>query len=127
MVCKANAFESLCNALDFDSVAGQWLPSTMGWYEYTPPIPWDSSDGGGGRGGGSAFGGMFGASGGAFEEEQQRAFEPYIGGGEWLRQGATVTSRDGSHFLIMLWDGNLAVFEGSGPQNAGPKPIWQSR
>ena len=53
-------------------------------------------------------------------------FDPILRQSEFLKNGAYLTSADGSHFAIMLPDGNFAIYEGSGPRDAGERPIWQT-
>ena len=56
-------------------------------------------------------------------------YDPYMHQGEYLRVGSFITAEDGSHFAIMLADGNFAIFTGAGPHEitGNPAPIWETR
>mmetsp|Transcript_25994 Transcript_25994/g.52197 ORF Transcript_25994/g.52197 Transcript_25994/m.52197 type:complete len:285 (+) Transcript_25994:97-951(+) len=45
IVCKANVFEEVCQAFDFELVAGgNWVPqNSFGWYDYVPPPTFGST------------------------------------------------------------------------------------
>lgn len=62
-------------------------------------------------------------------ERQAPQYDPYMHQGEFLRVGAYITAEDGSHFAIMLADGNFAIFAGAGPHDItdNPSPIWETR
>lgn len=101
-----------CQALDYERIAGQWVPNPFGWFACEPAST--SAPSGGGGGGGRDEEGVF-EGGGAYGDGMS-AYDPFVGGGDFMPNGGTVTSFDGSHFMIMLWDGNLAIYEGASPK-----------
>lgn len=100
-----------CQALDYERIAGQWVPNPFGWFAYELTSTSASNSGVGGRDDESMFGG-----GGDYHGDGTSAYDPFVGGGDFMPNGGTVTSFDGSHFMVMLWDGNLAVYEGASPK-----------
>jgi len=106
IVCHANAYERACHAVEYEQIGSEWVVNPMGWYEWTPED-------------------QHGASRGEGTSEEARLYDPVLMQGEFLRNGGTVTSSDGSHFAIMMLDGNFAIFEGSGPRSPGRK-IWET-
>ena len=93
-----------CQALDYERVAGQWVPNPFGWFAYEPAATGEET---------GSDDGMFG---GGDSYHDMSAYDPFLGGGDFMPNGGTVTSFDGSHFMIMLWDGNLAIYEGDSPK-----------
>lgn len=53
--------------------------------------------------------------------------DSFLHAGEFLKNGAWITSEDGTHFAIMLADGNLAIYEGTNPERVRKEQaIWET-